>query len=412
MMLNRTLQFLFFYVSMPFLATFCFGQEDEKHLKPRPVQLKDAAPAAEPAFRARVLDTRSNGDLHDFFMSDDGQFAICVEPHTEETARYALWNLGEGKLVRYLATKEGDGTKAYDGVVEATAVETVFAQRRVRRIALAPDGGFIAALTIYYDIGPEHQKPREEILVWESSTGKLIQRLITGTGHHPHTFFFVDSNNIVTKAHSPDGISLELIDVSTGVVDYLFKNVKTEMYARSVRKELIPYTASRSVFAINWKTKERVDYENAPSVPPGASSSGPRSSDTRHLWYSEDGGFLYARVGSHLLTWDAHSTRFLRRNRLGAENLLLVADEAGLVARRRPGKRTLELIDIETDNAVTTLMLPYHRVRLAGMSQDAKRLAVPTNDRKMLILDFPSASRIGVISIIDAAKHAKGMTLR
>ena len=72
-------------------------------------------------------------------MSDDGQLAVSVELQSEETARYALWDLTDGKLVRYLAAEEGAGVKAYAGADDADfGVKTVFSQRGCDELSLLP----------------------------------------------------------------------------------------------------------------------------------------------------------------------------------------------------------------------------------------------------------------------------------
>ena len=136
----------------------------------------------------------------------------------------------------------------------------------MRRIVFAPGRGLIAALTIAAHPKLTPQKLRYELLVWEASTGELKRKIITNAGHHSHTFFFVNPKHILAKAFSEEGVSLQLIDASTGNIDYLLKDVNFEMYGGSVHGELVPFAAAGGqMFAINWRNKEQIDYERPPA---------------------------------------------------------------------------------------------------------------------------------------------------
>jgi hypothetical protein len=87
------------------------------------------------------------------------------------------------------------------------------------------------------------------------------------------------------------------------------------------------------------------------------------------------------------------------------------APESNLVVRRLTKGRRLEFIDA-AEGKVVGGITGLKRMELRGISQDGKRIALPTLDKKIMILDFPKGLPEGEMPITALEQNAKAEVQR
>lgn len=379
--------------------------------QPDPAPSKMLDPIAEEelaAVNALLLDVRSHASMYEFYLSDDGRHAVVMEGGREQP-RYALWDFEKGKLLRYLSAQQDRETKEYKGDDDADfGAQVVFAARGVRKMVFSPDGKLIVGMTeVAPPPVPEGGRPREEILVWELSSGRLI-RSITTTHHHPHTFYFVNDKQIATKAFSERGVSIELIDATTGEVEYLMEPNNFEMYGNALHDGKVAFMMPRGgPVMVDLKTKEQTHFLR----PPDGSS---RMAASR-TWFSTDGEQLFAQKAGLIEVWDVSTKSLQHEFRVAPDNrsydLNNIATGANIVARRVVDARKIELVDV-AEGETQTSIVGSPRFEVSGISRDATRLVLPTADRKMLVVHFPDGPPAGEIQFKDLLRKAGEKALR
>jgi hypothetical protein len=127
-------------------------------------------------------------------------------------------------------------------------------------------------------------------------------------------------------------------------------------------------------------------------------------------WFSPDGKELYLKKSGTLERWDVESKSFRQQWQLVDDSrsfdIVGVAPEANLVARRMMSKRTLEFIDAGEGKVVSSIT-GFKRLEVSGLSQDGKRLVVPTLDKKVFVVDFPNGIPAGAMTLSQLEQKAE-----
>ncbi len=223
---------------------------------------------------------------------------------------------------------------------------------------------------------PEGGRPREETLVWEPSSGRP-ECTITTTHHHPYTFYFVNDKQIATKAFSEKGVAIELIDATSGEVEYLMEPINFEMYGNALHDGKVAFMMPRGGPVMDdLETKEQTHFQR----PPEGSS---RMAASR-TWFSFDGRQLFAQKSGLIEVWDVaskslhHEFRVLPDNRSYDQNA--VATGVSIVARRVVDAQAIELVDV-AEGAVQTRIVGSSRFETSGISLGCETPG-PPHDRR------------------------------
>lgn len=344
----------------------------------------EVPPEALAKIKIRILDVRCAGNSRDFFLSENGQRAIAIETTAGGKQRYAVWNIEDGKVIRFLSANEGKETKPYEGNESADfGAEVEFPANDVRRFAFSSDGKIVAALTEPRGAGIPGVESRDEIVVWDGTTGKILRR-ITTTHHHHHTFFFLDEKRLIAKSMSKAGVAIELIDATTGELAHLLKPDNFEMYAGAVfDKEAVFMAPGSRILTVDLEDREPTYYKAAPAEALNQAAD--------RMWFSQDGKWLYVRKFRGVEVWDVARQSFARQWRLAEGNfdMLDVAAGANLMGVRRQKDQQIDFIDVEQGTVRTTFSAPWERAELSGIARDAKRVVMPAGENRVAVFSFP-----------------------
>jgi hypothetical protein len=359
---------------------------------------------------ARYLDIRNTGGLYDFFMSDSGKLAVSVEG-TRDNARYALWDLDKGKLLRFLSAEEGKETKDYKGEEDADFGASVsFEFRMAMKFIFSPDGKYAVGLTRIRVPPPAPAavpggaaiKLTYETIVWDVTSGKRLRSIGT-KNFHPYAFFFVDDKRLVAKAMGAGGSGIELIDVESGEAEALMDGKGFEMYGSALTKGAVAFSGvSGGPVQIDLKSKEQTQFSPAPE--------GVSKFAVERSWFSKDGKSLFQKKGGAIELWDVESKSYRQQHQIVEDGrsfeLVGIAADENVVVRRLQNQRRLEFVSA-AEGKILGGITGLKRMEMSGISKDGKRLALPTLDKKMFILDFPDGIPAGEIPITALEQKAE-----
>jgi hypothetical protein len=204
------------------------------------------------------------------------------------------------------------------------------------------------------------------------------------------------------------GASIELIDAESGEIETLMEPEGFEMYGTALTKGAVAFHHPNGTpFLIDLESKEQTSF-NAP--PEGTSRLAVERS-----WFSPDGDALFLKKGGAIEIWDVASKSYRQQWQFVDDNrgfeLVGFAPESNLVVRRLTKGRRLEFIDA-AEGKVVGGITGLKRMELRGISQDGKRIALPTLDKKIMILDFPKGLPEGEMPITALEQNAKAEVQR
>jgi hypothetical protein len=329
------------------------------------------------AIKVRLLDTPAFVGSHNCFLSDDGKLALIGEGDPGQKTRWGLWNVTEGKLVRFLSAEKGKGTTPYAGDDKADFGAKIDFDGRLDTVSFSTDGKLVVGLS-------------RPVFVWEVATGKLLHEL-ENRGHHPHTFRFVDDRHITAKFQG--GAGVELIDALAGERKTLLEPTNFESYGGGVHGDDFTLVSPSGIYSLSLKTGRRTDRA---TIPPGSSRFAPSAS-----WYTRDGSkFLIQREG-RVEVWDTTTwtkqgdTAYVEDNK--GFDIKGIARAAGLLALAQPG--TLELWDAVSGGMRTLVLLPSERSQLCALSADASRMIVSRERGGAVVIEFDGTPEAGAIDV-------------
>jgi hypothetical protein len=370
-------------------------------------ELDRVEPAELEQATARLIDAHCYANQFEFFADDEARLAIAVDktlpmmPRAPLTPpRLALWDLAQCKLLRFLSASPDKGTAEYAGDDDADFGAAVGFRREIRRFVFSPDGRLVVGL-----------QPRDfesdDLLVWETATGTLARTITVGP-HHNDPLLFIDERHFISKSQPKRGAIVEMVDVETGEVSDLIKPGSGEVYGGLLHERDIVFTrGGLTLFDLDTKVETKFH-----PPPPGTSAKGGKP-----LWLNKKGEVV-VQAGETIETWDMKKLSFVRDCRIVPDNrpqdVLRGAADANLIARRRPLERKIDFIDLDKDEVVTTIPLPFNRMELCALSRDAKRLALVTDDKpvSILVLEFPGGLPRGLLAIDGLLKKAGRKALR
>ncbi|MCI0359118.1 MAG: WD40 repeat domain-containing protein [Planctomycetaceae bacterium] len=342
------------------------------------------------AIKVRLLDTTALVGSHNCFLSDDGKFDLIGEGEPGQKTRWSLWNVTEGKLVRFLSAEKGKGTAPYAGDDKADFGAKIDFDGRLDAVSFSTDGKLVVGLA-------------RPVLVWEVATGKLLHEL-ENRGHHHHTFRFVDDRHIAAKFQGGTGV--ELIDALAGERKTLLEPTNFESYGGGVHGDDFTLVSVFEIYSLSLKTGRRT---SRAAIPPGSSRFAPSAS-----WYTRDGSkFLIQREG-RVEVWDTATwtrqgdTSYVEDNK--SQDIKGIARAAGLLAIAQPG--TLELWDAVSGGMRTLVVLPTQRSQLCALSADASRMIVSRERAGAVVIEFDGTPETGAIDVAGKIDEQKPQPTR
>lgn len=354
-------------------------------------------------------------------VSPDGKWGVAVEPAENNGQRAAVWNLAEGKLVRYLSAEPGKGTSPYAGKKDANfGAKTglpLFSST-----AFSPSGQRFAA--VHNTIGPPGMS---SIYAWDVATGKLLCHY-EELDSFGRLFLFATEDHLITSFEE----SIMRLDVNTGEADLLGPPMERSMVtAGAMHDDLVALAGTGGITTITLSTKELSSYPAQAEplqLPAGLSEAGAQAlaklkamgirlsrdhSAANYLGvtFSPDGKRLIAWQSSGVLdAWDVESKEQQDSMTAGAPHAgiesHLVASRAGLLGHGDASDR-VQFTDLTSGKTVTTFRAPFRMVALYGLSSTADRIALRTDQRTALVIDFPSGLPAGTYDLAEAIGEGK-----
>jgi hypothetical protein len=370
------------------LALFFLGWFALLPLAPQRLAAQEVAPAVAGGKPTVKLLKCQAYLLFNCFVSRDGrQAVICEGPHDGDK-RLALWDLEQGRLVRFLSAEKGKGTKEYDGDDTADFGARI-EQSGSQAFTFSTDGK-LAAINV-----------NEIVRIWELASGRLLHEVEVGR-FHPHTFRFADERQIVGKING--GVVIQAIDAPTGEQRKLMGPVGYESYGGAVRVGTFTLVSVGEVFSLSLKTGERTRLAD---VSPTSQMAPSRT------WYSQDGGKLFIQRSELVQVLDMAKREYTALFQVTApqkgHDIQALAEEAGLLVISQP--KQVELWDAELGAVRTTVIPPSRLGRIGGISADGSKLILAQDEPGAVLLDFggpPPAGEINVPKLIAEQAPAPG----
>jgi WD40 repeat protein len=337
------------------------------------------------AIKVRLLDAKAQVDRHNCFLADDGKLALIVEGDPGQKARFGLWNVSTGKLLRFLSAEKGKGTAAYAGGDTAEFGAATHFDELPQTVSFSTDGELVVALS-------------RPVRVWETASGKLLHEL-ENRGHHHHTFRFVNERHIPAKFQGGTGI--ELIDALTGERKTLLEPTNYESYGGGAHGDDFTLVTAFDIYSLSLKTGKRT---RRAVPPPGGSNYAPSAT-----WYNRDGSrFLIQREG-RIEVWDTTTwtklgdASYLEDNK--SYDIRGIARSASLLALGQPGN--VELWDALAGGLRTMMLLPSERTQLCAISSDASRMVISREGPGALVVEFDGTPQAGAVDIAEQLRTSK-----
>lgn len=338
----------------------------------------------------RHLNARVGNDLKGFLLSPDGSRGVVVETTPASTTRFAVWDLDQGKLLRFLGAEPGKSVQPYSGRENAEFGATVDFSG-TGEYAISPSGRrFAARMQAFL---PDRMRV---IYAWELETGKLLTRYEEPQGVGLD-FMFSDEDHVVhAVATSELQAALVRLNVVTGSTDLLTPVSQfLGFHTAAVHDESLAWISENIPQVLATNTREMTLFQPLDGEAPF------RYSD---LWFSADGDLLFGCTNERLDTWNVAAG-----NRSGtlpwpdvAKNRrsLLPAPEVGRVAISKQ-EPEIVVLDVATGEVATTIYLPFRGGFLRGNTSNARRLVVSTDQQSLLIVDFTAGLPAGKVKLAE-----------
>jgi hypothetical protein len=183
-------------------------------------------------------------------MSQEGRLAVASEL-THAGRRLAVWNLDEGKLVRYLSAELDKSTRPYAGQDDADFGAKID-HAQLTRVALSPSGRRCAAMVNASPVPGSVSV----IYAWDLASGKMICHY-----EEPHgfgsLFLMADDQHVVTSCRR----MIVRLNVDTGQADLLRgPDDRTSITAGTVHNGTLALAGTYGVATISLNGREYTGY--------------------------------------------------------------------------------------------------------------------------------------------------------
>jgi hypothetical protein len=328
------------------------------------------------------------------FLSPDGQMAVVCESTPANTTRLALWNLGTGKLVRFLSGEEGKAASAYRGEENASfGVPVDFDQ--FREGLFSPDGKKFVACQGFGDI-----EPARNTYLWDVNSGKLlwktIEPSINATLLFPSPEFLV-----VGAAVGGRDYGWRRIDAATGESELLTPpapNQGAGFEGGAAFKGQVAFLPRNTLATLDVASRQLLM---------GLIDSEPKPRPTiRRLWYGRDGKQVFAFIDqtASLEVWDVASHKLVNTIKLkidGTAQMEVYPAPAANLVGNRTSASGVDFFDITTGKRRLSIYYPYRGAPLKVITTDARRHLIQTDQDSLLVVDFTGDLPEGMINLTD-----------
>jgi hypothetical protein len=359
-----------------------------------------------------------NTQAQKFRISPDGHWGMSFESGQGRDLRGAVWNLDTGKLQRFLSAELDKGTTPYAGRDEANFGASVELPS-LMLLAFSPNGQRFAAM---------HSKLQGEdipvLFVWDVASGKLLCRYEEPTASGT-VFLWPNDDTLIFQAEG----ALIRLNVDTLEADLLrpatFSNYISWC---GVAGDRLLIASSEAMATLSLTTKQYRRFPEPPSNLPSPANLSADGKDqaallqalqrTMNAERNNKSTLLHAQVaisadGKQLVAWrqigdpDVWDLDTMQpRERAPQEGKERVhrsfLGEAVMGLQPVHGPNSVQFLEVASDQVVTTLRVPFRATKLQGISANATRLVIPTDQQTSLVVDLPEGLPPGTFDLADA----------